>query len=125
MKSWITLNELRLHAYHGVQPQERLCGNLFILNLRLAVDISQVAETDDIADAVNYAEVYDAVRAEMAQSSRLLEHVAMRVVRRIFLQFPSVEEIQLKLEKLNPPMNADIRTAGVEIDCQRNECMKN
>jgi len=116
MKSWITLNELRLHAHHGVQPQERLCGNTFIINLRMQVDIARAAETDDIADALNYAEVYEAVKAEMAIPSNLLEHAAMRIAKRLFADFPQITTIQLKLEKLNPPMNADIHTAGVELE---------
>ena len=119
MKSWISLNDLRLHAYHGVQPQERLCGNIFIVNLRLETDITKAAETDHIDDALNYAEVYEAVKAEMVIPSALLEHVAMRIVRRLFHDFPQIETIQLKLEKQNPPMNADICSAAVEIDVER------
>ena len=119
MKSWISLNDLRLHAYHGVQPQERLCGNIFIVNLRLETDITKAAETDHIDDALNYAEVYEAVKAEMDIPSALLEHVAMRIVRRLFHDFPQIETIQLKLEKQNPPMNADICSAAVEIEVER------
>ena len=119
MKSWISLNDLRLHAYHGVQPQERRCGNIFIVNLRLETDITKAAETDHIDDALNYAEVYEAVKAEMDIPSALLEHVAMRIVRRLFHDFPQIETIQLKLEKQNPPMNADICSAAVEIDVER------
>ena len=119
MRSWISLNDLRLHAYHGVQPQERLCGNLFIVNLRLETDITKATETDQIDDALNYAEVYEAVKAEMEIPSALLEHVAMRIVRRLFRDFPQIETIQLKLEKQNPPMNADIRSAAVEISVER------
>jgi len=119
MKSWISLNDLRLHAYHGVQPQERLCGNLFIINLCLEIDITKAAETDQIDETLNYAEVYEAVKAEMTIPSALLEHVAMRIVRRLFSEFPQIEAIQLKLEKQNPPMNADIRSAAVEIEVER------
>ena len=119
MRSWISLNDLRLHAYHGVQPQERLCGNLFIVNLRLETDIKKAAETDQIDDALNYAEVYEAVKAEMAIPSALLEHVTMRIVHRLFSDFPQIEAIHLKLEKQNPPMNADIRSAAVEVEVER------
>ena len=51
----------------------------------------------------------------MKQPSKLLEHVAGRMVERLFNSFPQVEEIELSLMKRNPPMNADIETAGVEI----------
>lgn len=116
MKSWITLNDLRFHAHHGVLEHERLCGNTFVVNLRMAVDICRAAQTDDIRDALNYAEVYEAVKAEMGIPSRLLEHAAMRIVHRLFKDFPQISSIKLKLEKQNPPMNADMRSAAVEVE---------
>ena len=123
MNSWITLTDLRFHAHHGVLEHERLCGNTFVVQLRMAVDITCAAQTDDIKDALNYAEVFEAVKAEMAIPSRLLEHAAMRIVRRLFKAFPQIRSIQLKLEKLNPPMNADIRSAAIEVEVDAEDVM--
>lgn len=119
IKSWITLNDLRFHAFHGVGEQERLCGNTFIVNLRFRLDISRAAQTDNVADTVSYAEVFEAVKDEMTIPSRLLEHAAVRIARRLLAAFPSIEAVQLKLEKLNPPMNADIHSAAVEIEISK------
>ena len=58
MNSWITLTDLRFHAHHGVLEHERLCGNTFVVQLRMAVDITCAAQTDDINEALNYAEVF-------------------------------------------------------------------
>ena len=123
MNSWITLKDLRFHAHHGVLEHERLCGNTFVVQLRMAVDITCAAQTDDIKDALNYAEVFEAVKAEMAIPSRLLEHAAMRIVRRLFKEFLQIRTIQLKLEKLNPPMNADIRSAAIEVEVDAEDVM--
>ena len=49
-------------------------------------------QTDDVADTVNYADVYEAVKAEMAIPSRLLEHVCGRIMDRLFRDFPQIEE---------------------------------
>ena len=67
----------------------------------------------------SYADVYEAVKAEMAVPSRLLEHVCGRIMDRLFRDFPQIEEITLKLAKRNPPMGADIEAAGVEICLSR------
>ena len=72
-------------------------------------------------DTLSYAEVYEAVKDEMARPSRLLEHVAGRIARRLFQDFSSLEEIELRLVKRNPPMGADIEGAGVELRVQRGE----
>ena len=51
--------------------------------------------------------------------SKLLEHVCGRIATRLFQEFPGIEEIEIKLSKRNPPMGADIDSAGVEMHCTR------
>ena len=109
----------RFFAYHGVAPQETTVGNEFVVSLRLKTDIARAMESDDVADTVNYAEIHQAVKEEMDIPSKLLEHVAGRIVRRLFNDFPTIERIDLKLSKRNPPMGADIETAGVEVHIER------
>lgn len=117
--SYIVLEGVRCYAYHGVMPQENLVGNEYIITLRLKVDIGRAAETDEVADTVSYADVYEAVKEEMSIPSKLLEHVCGRIVGRLFADFPSVKEIEIKLSKRNPPMGADIDTAAIEMKCCR------
>lgn len=119
MTSYILLENIRFFAYHGVAPQETTVGNEFIVSLRLKTDITRATESDDVADTVNYAEIHQAVKEEMDIPSKLLEHVAGRIVLRLFNDFPTVECIDLKLSKRNPPMGADIETAGVEVHVER------
>lgn len=119
MDSYIFLDNVRFYAYHGVTPQETAVGNEFTISLKLQVDISRAMESDDLADTVNYAAVYEALRAEMSIPSRLLEHVAGRLVQRLFHDFPPVTSIRLRLSKRNPPFGADLDGAGVEVYAQR------
>lgn len=115
----IHLENISFHAYHGVSPQERIVGNTFIVNLTLKVDFSKASETDLLSDTISYADVFQRVNDEMLIPSELLEHVCGRIVRRIFRDFASVEEVKIKLSKRNPPMGADIESAGVEMSCFR------
>ncbi len=117
--SYIFLDNVRFYAYHGVAPQEQLVGNEFTINLRLQVDIVQAIATDNVDHTVSYADVYQAVKAEMEIPSRLLEHVCGRIVKRLFDEFPLVNAIDLRLAKRNPPMGADIEAAGIEVHCTR------
>ena len=119
MTSYIFLDTLRFFAHHGVGEQETVVGNEFTVSLRLQVDIRRAAETDDVADTVSYADVYENIKAEMDIPSKLLEHVCGRIVKRLFRTFPTVKGIELKLAKRNPPMGADMDAAGVEVYCER------
>ena len=113
--SYITINGLRFHAYHGVLPQERLTGNDYLINLRVRYSIEKAMHTDSVEDTLNYATVYEAVASEMMIPSNLLEHVAGRIGTHLLDMFPEIKDIDLSITKLNPPMGTDCTGAGVEV----------
>ena len=115
MSSKIYLRNVRFHAFHGVLPQEGIVGNDYLVNLVLDYDFSSAMKTDDLQGTLNYAEVYQKVREEMAVPSKLLEHVAGRIAHRLFSDFPEIQKLQLSNTKVNPPMGADSDGAGVEV----------
>jgi dihydroneopterin aldolase len=117
--SYIVLDEMKFFARHGVGEQEYVVGNEFTVWLRLLVDFAAAAETDELDGTVSYADVYRSVKCEMDIPSKLLEHLCTRIVRRLFTDFPTIEKVEIKLSKRNPPMGADIDSAGVEMCCSR------
>lgn len=121
MTTYLRIENLRFYAYHGVMPQEQVVGNEYIVNVRLKVDVSKAMVSDDVADTVNYAEVYERIKEEMAIPSQLIEHVANRITQRLFKDFPTIEQIALKLSKRNPPMGADIDATTIEVIIERQE----
>lgn len=115
MSSKIYLRNVRFHAFHGVLPQEGIVGNDYLVNLVVDYDFSSAMKTDDLQGTLNYAEVYQKVREEMAVPSKLLEHVAGRIAHRLFYDFLEIQKLQLSITKVNPPMGADSDGAGVEV----------
>ena len=119
LKSYISLTDLRFHAYHGVLEQERMVGNDYIVDLRLEIDLSKAMATDNLSDTINYAEVYNRVKEEMQKPHQLLEKVVDAIGQCVFDNFKEVVAIDIKLTKLNPPFGADCRGAGVEVYLKR------
>jgi dihydroneopterin aldolase len=117
----IFINDLRLYAYHGVLPQERRVGGWFVVSLRVHYNITRAMETDEVADTLNYADLYGVVKAEMAVPSQLLEHVAGRIAKAVFGRFPRVLALDLSVTKENPPMGANCSGAGVELHLINNK----
>ena len=76
--SYIFINGVRFHAYHGVMPQERVVGADFTVDVKVGYDMTQAIDSDNITHAINYAQVADIIAREMAIPSQLLEHVAGR-----------------------------------------------
>jgi len=115
IESKIFLRNVRFHAYHGVLEQEQTVGNDYLVNLTVTYDFSTAMETDELSGTISYADLFELVKEEMAVPSKLLEHVAGRIGKRIFIEYPSIEKIQLAINKVNPPMGADCDGAGVEV----------
>ncbi len=113
--SYVLLEKLHFHAYHGVLPQERRVGNDYTVDLKIKYDVSEALTSDDVHDTLNYAEVFQLVSQEMAVPSDLVERVAGRISDRLFRRFPAIEGVDLKIIKLNPPMGSDGEGAGVEV----------
>ena len=113
--SYISLRNVRFHAFHGVLPQERQVGGDFLVTVRVGYPLERAMETDHVGDTLDYSALYALVEKEMAESSKLLEHVAGRIVKAVTASFPEVTSVDLELTKLNPPMGADCDGAAVEV----------
>ncbi len=115
----VHLNNLRFHAFHGVMEQERRVGNTYVLNISLDLCDFSSSASDDLSSTVNYAEVCGLMKAEMAKPALLLEALAGRLARTLLDAFPLVSRVSLTVCKDNPPMGADIDSAGVTIVAKR------
>lgn len=113
MKSYIMLENVTFYAHHGVFEQETQVGNIFILNLKIEVDLEESSRTDMLSDTVSYADVYQMVKEEMMLPSKLLEHVAGRIIRRLRREYPVLGQIELKISKRNPPVSGQVELASV------------
>ena len=116
----ISLSTLDFYAFHGVLPQERIVGGSYLVDVALDVNVSAAAYNyDELTGTVNYAAVYEAVKAEMQVPSKLLEHVVMRIARRLLDEHAAVLQVQIRLTKVNPPMGAACQGASVELILNR------
>ncbi len=116
----IRLDNIRHYAYHGVLPQERTVGADYSVSLTLQLTGASAAVFGDrIEGTVNYADVYRIVRHEMSRPSALLEHVAGRILQSLFDTFQRIEEAEIEVRKLNPPMEADCDGAAVKLRASR------
>ena len=114
-QTYVRIEKLRIRAFHGVLPQERQVGGDFIVTLRAGYPWQPAMSSDDVSDTLNYAAACELIKQEMAVPSRLLEHVAGRIVKSLLQRFPAISSIDLWLTKVTPPMGADCDGAGVEL----------
>ena len=111
----IILNEIRVYAFHGCMEEEKKIGSDYIVNLEVETDMINPAKSDDIIDALDYVSLNKIVKEEMSVSSKLLEHVAQRIIDRVLKQFSEVESIEVSVAKQNPPIGGDVGEVCVRL----------
>ena len=118
-RTYIHLNNFKVYAYHGVRKQEQVVGNEYIINLKIKVSLENAAKSDLLKETISYANICQEIHTVMRSPAQLLEHVAYKIANHLLATFPIIEELQIKLDKRNPPMGEDIDSAGVEFVVQR------
>lgn len=109
----IQLNNIRIYAYHGVLEEEKRIGSDYRVDLEVAADLTRASQSDQLIDTLSYVALNTIVKEEMAVHSDLLEHVAGRILDRIFSELLEVTAAEVKVAKINPPVGGDVESAAV------------
>lgn len=115
----IKLKNIRTFSYHGCLVEESKIGSDYSVDLEIKADLSQSMQTDELADTVDYVHLNKIVTEEMAIRSKLLEHVAKRIVDRVFNEIPMVMNVVVGVSKINPPIGGDVQAVTIEIEESR------
>ncbi|HSK14212.1 MAG TPA: dihydroneopterin aldolase [Phnomibacter sp.] len=99
----IQLKDIRLQAYHGVYPQEKILGGTFVVNVQVQY-LPDVGVVTDLGETLNYETLFNMIRERMAVATPLLEQVAMELTGNIMDQFPSAMVATVSIEKCHPPI---------------------
>jgi dihydroneopterin aldolase len=110
---FIRIENMEFYAYHGHFKEEQIVGNQFLVDLEIEADLKQPSLSDDLKDAVNYQRAYELVKQEMDKKSSLLESIARRILERIFEEMDGIEEVRVKVAKMNPPMGGKMDSVSV------------
>ncbi|WP_246140048.1 dihydroneopterin aldolase [Protaetiibacter larvae] len=111
----ITLTGLRAIGYHGVYEQERVEGQLFIVDVTLHLSLAAAASGDDLNATVHYGELADkVVRAVESDPVDLIETVAERVAN-LALAYPVVDTVTVTVHKPSAPIAVPFADVSVTI----------
>ena len=118
----ILVRNLKIFAYHGVNPEEKEDGQNIVFDIDAYVDISIPCVSDNVEDTVSYAKIIkETVRIFTSQKDDLLERAAQRVADGLFESFDKIKKLRILLKKPEAPIKADFEYVGVEIFRERAE----
>ncbi|HUH50985.1 MAG TPA: dihydroneopterin aldolase [Flavobacterium sp.] len=111
----IKLKNIRVFSNHGCLVEESKIGSDYRVDLTIKSDLSTSAQSDKLADTVDYVLLNRIVKEQMAQRSELLEHVAQRIVDTALSEIPSIKQIKVAVSKINPPIGGDVEAVTITI----------
>ena len=115
----IKVTNIKVYAYHGCLDEEGKIGSDYRVDIMVKANLQPSAYSDHLADTIDYVHVNRIVKEEMGIRSKLLEHVAKRIIDRIFKEIPIAAQATVAVSKLNPPIGGDVESVTIEMTLLR------
>ena len=113
MSDTIFITGVVIHARHGVMDHETEVGQRFVIDLELAIDLSDSSRTDRLVDTVSYSSVVTTATAAFKDANyKLLERAAGAVADAILATFSRVSAIKVTVHKPHAPIAAIFEDVG-------------
>ena len=116
----IKISGLEISARHGVLKFEKTEPQRFIFDADLETDFYPAFKSDDIADAVNYAEICALIeKITRANKFDLIEKLVSECAFAILEKFRAVQKIKLTCNKPDAPIPQKFSSVAAEIESER------
>jgi dihydroneopterin aldolase len=113
----ISIEGMVFFANHGFYEEENKIGGKFAVDITFETLFKpEATQEDNLEGTVNYEKVYAIVQEEMKITSKLLEHLAQRIMDRLYLQFNDISNIRLKVSKLSPPLGGEVKAVSILLE---------
>jgi len=115
----IRVTNIRVYAFHGCLEEESKIGSDYRVDVAVKANLQISAKSDELEDTVDYVHINRIVKEEMAIRSKLLEHVAKRILNRIFTEIAIANEATVEVSKINPPIGGNVQMVTIEMSSKR------
>jgi 7,8-dihydroneopterin aldolase/epimerase/oxygenase len=116
----VVLSGLAFHGRHGVYAEESVFGARFVVDAELHYEFSDIQ--DELAQAVNYAAVYDLISTIITDERwRLLEALSARLARALLGAQPLLSAVTIRVHKPHAPLPGVFEDVFAELHLSRAE----
>ena len=114
--NYISIENLKVFAHHGVFPEETKHGQDFFVSAKLYLDTTAAAHGDCLEKSVNYGDVCHRITTLMQEKTfRLIESAAEYLAQTILSEYPLLTGIELTLDKPHAPVGLPFENIGIHI----------
>jgi 7,8-dihydroneopterin aldolase/epimerase/oxygenase len=111
----ILLRGLRVFGHHGALPHETELGQVFVIDLELALDLGPAGRSDDLGQTVDYGNLAGRVAELVAGRPRRLVEAVAEDVAGLVLADGRVQEVRVRVAKPHAPLAVDAAEVAVEL----------
>jgi len=111
------IKDLKVRGILGIHDWERVTPRDIVINITVYADTKKAAQTDDIADCVDYSALAKKIRAHAEYAARMTVEALANDLVKICFQDPKVKKAIVRVEK--PGAIPDASTVGVEVERER------
>lgn len=115
-KDEIRIDKLEVYAYHGVYPEERKRGQIFLVSAVLYTDTRRAGTEDKIERSTDYGDVSIFIEKWLKKNTcYTLEAVAEKLAEDILLKYDLICSLDLEIYKPEAPISLPFKCVSVKI----------
>jgi dihydroneopterin aldolase len=111
----IGLEGMEFYSFHGYYEAERKMGNKYLLDVFVELK-TELIDSEEIQDTVNYEHIYEICKVEMNQPKQLLETVAYSIVDQLKNRFAIIEKVSVRLQKVGVQLGGKVQKSVIEYE---------
>ena len=104
----IEVRGIRVFAYHGCLREEESIGGHYRVDVAVYGEFGRAEASAKLVDTVDYGRVAAIVVREMGVRSKLIEHVAARILASLREQWPRSFTWKIIVVKEHPPIDGSV-----------------
>jgi 7,8-dihydroneopterin aldolase/epimerase/oxygenase len=117
MTDRIFLSQMAFLGRHGVTEDERAEAQEIGVSLEVDLDLGPAGQSDELADTVDYADLFALCRDIVEERSyNLLEGIAEAIAADVLAGYPRVQLVRVEVTKPGVPIDGQLEAAGVSVE---------
>ena len=115
----IVLPRIEVMACHGVDEWEKTTPQPFIISVKLGLDLSEAAQTDQVENTVHYGQLYTAIKDFAENNSFSLIETLAQSIAELCLTYDRIATARVSVEKTQARFGDLVFPARVVIERSR------
>lgn len=113
----ILIENYEVVALHGVNPEEKVNPQRFLISCQLETDFSMASKNDNLDQTASYSAVCKLIKSFVGENCfDLIETIAVRLAKKIIMAFPVLTAVKVTVKKPDAPMKGVFDYVGVSTE---------